>query len=136
MGHIENLNPIRPSIIGVAQAVDRERVGPGNLRQRKTGRTGRTGRALAVHQATGVVHLDAGLTLNERAFRNFSAAEREVGFLGRSRLSCEVYPAHLTVPHVEFLQSVGCSYVGVGLQSYNQEVLKSVDRSAKPESFV
>ena len=91
--------------------------------------------AFAANDAFGVVHLDAGLTLNERAFRNFSAAEREVGFLGRSRLSCEVYPAHLTVPHVEFLQSVGCSYIGVGLQSYNEEVLKNVDRSAKPESF-
>jgi radical SAM superfamily enzyme YgiQ (UPF0313 family) len=91
--------------------------------------------AFEANGAFGVVHLDAGLTLNERAFRNFSAAEREVGFLSRSRLSCEVYPAHLTVPHVEFLQSVGCSYIGVGLQSYNEEVLKNVERAAKPESF-
>jgi radical SAM superfamily enzyme YgiQ (UPF0313 family) len=91
--------------------------------------------AFEANDAFGVVHLDAGLTLNERAFRNFAAAEREVGFLGRSRLSCEVYPAHLTVPHVEFLQSVGCSYIGVGLQSYNEDVLKNVERSAKPESF-
>ncbi len=91
--------------------------------------------AFAANDAFGVVHLDAGLTLNERAFRNFSAAEREVGFLHRSRLSCEVYPSHLTNAHVEFLQSVGCSYVGVGLQSYNEEVLKNVERNAKPESF-
>ncbi len=91
--------------------------------------------AFEANEAFGVVHLDAGLTLNERAFRNFSAAEREVGFLRKSRLSCEVYPAHLTVPHVEFLQSVGCSYIGVGLQSYNEEVLKNVDRSARPEKF-
>lgn len=91
--------------------------------------------AFAANDAFGVVHLDAGLTLNERAFRNFAAAEREVGFLRRSRLSCEVYPSHLTNAHVEFLQSVGCSYVGVGLQSYNEEVLKNVHRSAKPESF-
>jgi radical SAM superfamily enzyme YgiQ (UPF0313 family) len=91
--------------------------------------------AFAANDAFGVVHLDAGLTLNERAFRNFSAAEREVGFLRRSRLSCEVYPSHLTNAHVEFLQSVGCSYIGVGLQSYNEEVLKTVERKAKPESF-
>jgi radical SAM superfamily enzyme YgiQ (UPF0313 family) len=91
--------------------------------------------AFAANDAFGVVHLDAGLTLNERAFRNFSAAEREVGFLKKSRLSCEVYPAHLTAAHVEFLQSIGCSYIGVGLQSYNEEVLKNVDRVAKPESF-
>jgi radical SAM superfamily enzyme YgiQ (UPF0313 family) len=91
--------------------------------------------AFEANEAFGVVHLDAGLTLNERAFRNFAAAEREVGFLARSRLSCEVYPAHLTPAHVEFLQSIGCSYVGVGLQSYNEEVLNNVDRVAKPESF-
>ncbi|MCC6848799.1 MAG: radical SAM protein [Deltaproteobacteria bacterium] len=91
--------------------------------------------AFAANDAFGVVHLDAGLTLNERAFRNFSAAEREVGFLAKSRLSCEVYPAHLTAAHVEFLQSIGCSYIGVGLQSYNEEVLSKVDRVAKPESF-
>lgn len=91
--------------------------------------------AFAANDAFGVVHLDAGLTLNERAFRNFSAAEREVGFLAKSRLSCEVYPAHLTAAHVEFLQSIGCSYIGVGLQSYNEQVLNNVDRVAKPESF-
>jgi radical SAM superfamily enzyme YgiQ (UPF0313 family) len=91
--------------------------------------------AFSANEAFGVVHLDAGLTLNERAFRNFAAAEREVGFLRRSRLSCEVYPSHLTKAHVEFLQSVGCSYVGVGLQSYNEEVLKNVERKAKPETF-
>jgi hypothetical protein len=91
--------------------------------------------AFAANDAFGVVHLDAGLTLNERAFRNFSAAEREVGFMRRSRLSCEVYPSHLTNAHVEFLQSVGCSYVGVGLQSYNEEVLKTVERKARPETF-
>lgn len=91
--------------------------------------------AFQANDAFGVVHLDAGLTLNERAFRNFSAAEREVGFLAKSRLSCEVYPAHLTAAHVEFLQSIGCSYIGVGLQSYNEEVLNKVDRVAKPMSF-
>lgn len=91
--------------------------------------------AFQANDAFGVVHLDAGLTLNERAFRNFSAAEREVGFLAKSRLSCEVYPAHLTAAHVEFLQSIGCSYIGVGLQSYNEEVLSKVDRVAKPVSF-
>lgn len=91
--------------------------------------------AFAANDAFGVVHLDAGLTLNERAFRNFAAAEREVGFLKKSRLTCEVYPAHLTNDHMEFLLSVGCSYIGVGLQSYNPQVLKNVKRSAKPESF-
>lgn len=91
--------------------------------------------AFQANDAFGVVHLDAGLTLNERAFRNFSAAEREVRFLAKSRLSCEVYPAHLTAAHVEFLQSIGCSYIGVGLQSYNEEVLNKVDRVAKPMSF-
>lgn len=91
--------------------------------------------AFAANDAFGVVHLDAGLTLNERAFRNFAAAEREVGFMRRSRLTCEVYPSHLTNAHVEFLQSVGCSYIGVGLQSYNEQVLKTVERKARPETF-
>src|SRR6185437_6052946 len=91
--------------------------------------------AFAANDAFGVVHLDAGLTLNERAFRNFADAEREVGFLRRSRLSCEVYPSHLKRTHVEFLQSVGCSYIGVGLQSYNEQVLDNVERTASPAKF-
>jgi hypothetical protein len=82
-----------------------------------------------------VFDVDAGLTLNERAFRNLAAAEREVGFLARSRFTCEVYPSHLTDAHLEFLQSVRCTYVGVGLQSGDERVLRSVERRTRTDAF-
>ena len=46
----------------------------------------------------------------------------------RRQLICEVYPAKVTQEHLDFLASVGSPYVGVGLQSFDNNVLAQVER--------
>jgi radical SAM superfamily enzyme YgiQ (UPF0313 family) len=70
----------------------------------------------------------SALNLNSRAFRNLVTAERQVGFLAECRLSCEVYPSHLTPAHLEFLRDIRIDLVGVGVQSLNDSVLSTVRR--------
>lgn len=71
---------------------------------------------------------DAGLNLNAGAFRNLAEAARQTGFLADRGLICEVYPATVRQEHLDFLRGVGSPYVGVGLQSFDNEVLANVDR--------
>ena len=78
---------------------------------------------------------DAGLNLNANAFRNLHQAARETGFLSRRGLICEVYPATLRQEHLDFLRQVGSPYVGVGLQSFDTEVLAHVDRKYDEARF-
>jgi radical SAM superfamily enzyme YgiQ (UPF0313 family) len=90
---------------------------------------------LAAHAAKSVFHVDSGLNLNAAAFRNLAAAEREVGFLKQTGLWCEIYPARITDEHLEFLAACGPSYLGVGLQSMQREVLKNLERPYGRENF-
>lgn len=78
---------------------------------------------------------DAGLNLNANAFRNLHQAARETGFLERRGLICEVYPAAVRAEHLDFLRMVGSPYVGVGLQSFDTEVLAHVDRKYDEARF-
>ncbi|MEZ4300348.1 MAG: radical SAM protein [Polyangiaceae bacterium] len=76
----------------------------------------------------GAILIDAALNLNPRAFRNLVAAEREVGFLRDTALDFELYPSHMTDEHTRFLSEVRIGRVGVGLQSYDKEVLRRLQR--------
>jgi len=90
---------------------------------------------LAAHNAPAVFNVDAGLNLNAQAFRNLVAAEKKVGFLKQSGLWCEIYPSKINETHIEFLSQCGPSYLGVGLQSFNPELLKRMQRPYGREKF-
>jgi radical SAM superfamily enzyme YgiQ (UPF0313 family) len=77
----------------------------------------------------GAMIVDAALNLNARAFRNLRAAEREVGFFRNATLNAEIYPQYMTDDHLEFLSEVGGGAdLGLGLQSYDRDVLGNVER--------
>jgi radical SAM superfamily enzyme YgiQ (UPF0313 family) len=81
---------------------------------------------------------DAALNLNPRAFRNLRDAERETRVLSRIGLNFEVYPSHLTDDHLEFvagLQHQRVGHAGLGLQSYDPEVLKAMHRPFDAKRF-
>jgi hypothetical protein len=71
---------------------------------------------------------DAAINLNPRGFRNLAAAEREVGVLRDLPLLFEVYPLGLSDDHVRFLKNIKVASAGIGLQSYDPEVLKRLAR--------
>jgi radical SAM superfamily enzyme YgiQ (UPF0313 family) len=91
--------------------------------------------ALAAHDAPAVFNVDAGLNLNAQAFRNLVAAEKKVGFLKKTGLWCEIYPSKITDEHLTFLSQCGPSYLGVGLQSFNPDLLKRMQRPYGREKF-
>jgi radical SAM superfamily enzyme YgiQ (UPF0313 family) len=72
--------------------------------------------------------IDAALNLNQRAFRNLAAAEREVGFFRQGHLITEVYPSHITDEHIEFIAAAKDVTLGVGVQSLDKQVLDGVER--------
>lgn len=78
---------------------------------------------------------DAGLNLNNNAFRNLADAAARTGFLSGRGLICEVYPATVRQDHLDFLRDVGNAYVGVGLQSFDPAVLANVDRKYDEARF-
>jgi hypothetical protein len=92
-------------------------------------------RAFRAAGAVGVFLVDAGLNLNARAFRNLKAAEEETGIIREKIFNCEFYPSHATPEHLEFLGALPLAEVGVGLQSYDPEVLKRLDRPFNPGKF-
>jgi radical SAM superfamily enzyme YgiQ (UPF0313 family) len=80
-------------------------------------------------RVTGALLVDAGLNLNGRAFDQLEIAAEQTGFFRDRKLICEVYPAKVNDQHIRFLSNVGQPLVGVGLQSFDNEVLAHVDRS-------
>ena len=91
--------------------------------------------AMALAQVTGALLVDAGLNLNGRAFDQLEIAAEQTGFFHNRKLICEVYPAKVTDQHIRFLSSVGNPLVGVGLQSFDNEVLAHVERSFDEQRF-
>lgn len=79
--------------------------------------------------------VDAALNLNNRAFKNLVAAERESHYFRDFHFSCEIYPTHLRDEHLQFLSEVNVHHLGVGLQSYNKEVLARINRPFDAEKF-
>jgi hypothetical protein len=78
--------------------------------------------------ANGAFIVDAAPNLNARAFRNLKAAEERVGFFREAPLTCELYPTHIRKDLLEFLASCQVHHVGIGVQSFNEEVLRYVQR--------
>ena len=91
--------------------------------------------ALARNQVTGTLLVDAGLNLNQHAFRNLRQASDQTGFYEKRYLICEIYPAKVSREHIDFLASVGRPLVGMGLQSFDNEVLRHVERSYDEARF-
>jgi radical SAM superfamily enzyme YgiQ (UPF0313 family) len=86
-------------------------------------------------QAPAVFLLDAGLNLNIRAFRNLREANRRTGFLKRSLFWAEIYPSVIRDEHIEFMAEIGPAYLGVGMQSMDQAVLKLHQRPSDSPRF-
>lgn len=92
-------------------------------------------RAFEALRSPTVFLLDAGLNLNARGFRHLLEAERRVGVLRRATFWAEIYPTLIKDEHLEFLSMVGASYLGVGLQSLDPEVLRLHDRPFQQGRF-
>lgn len=90
---------------------------------------------MARHNVMGALEVDAGLNLNQHAFRNLRAAADMTGFFATRSLICEVYPAAVKKEHIEFLGAVHQPLVGIGLQSFDNDVLKHVERSYDEARF-
>jgi radical SAM superfamily enzyme YgiQ (UPF0313 family) len=91
--------------------------------------------AFARHRSPAVFLLDAGLNLNARGFRNLVDADARVGFLRSTLFWAEIYPTLVKDEHLEFLSRVRASYLGVGLQSLDQQVLKAHGRPFDRDRF-
>ena len=91
--------------------------------------------AIAENGRNTLLLVDAGLNLNKPAFANLSAAASESGFLRDRNLICEVYPAKVQDEHLRFLGEVGNPHIGVGLQSFDSEVLDEVQRRYDEKRF-
>lgn len=83
----------------------------------------------------GAILVDAGLNLNPHSFRNLREATERNGFLEGRNLICEVYPAKVKKEHIDFLGSIGQALVGIGLQSFDNDVLAHVERSYDEARF-
>jgi radical SAM superfamily enzyme YgiQ (UPF0313 family) len=92
-------------------------------------------RAFETLRTPAVFLLDAGLNLNLRAFRNLREANRQTGFLKKTLFWAEIYPSVIRDEHYEFLQEIGPSYLGVGMQSMDQAVLKLHQRPSDSPRF-
>jgi radical SAM superfamily enzyme YgiQ (UPF0313 family) len=90
---------------------------------------------MARQPVQGALLVDAGLNLNPNAFRNLREAADRHGFFAERSLICEVYPAKVRPEHLEFLGSVGNALVGIGLQSFDSDVLAHVERSYDEARF-
>ncbi len=86
-------------------------------------------------EAPAVFLLDAGLNLNIRAFRNLREANRRSGFLMKTLFWAEIYPSVVRDEHFEFLREIGPTYLGVGMQSMDQAVLKLHQRPSDSPRF-
>ncbi len=91
--------------------------------------------ALDRNDVNGILLVDAGLNLNKQAFANLSQAAKETGFFKNHFLISEIYPAKVTEEHIGFLSDVAMPLIGVGLQSFDHEVLSNVDRNYDEKRF-
>lgn len=92
--------------------------------------------AMADIDVSGALLVDAGLNLNSRAFDQLELAAQRTGFFQDRRLISEVYPAKIQDQHLKFLEGVGNPLVGIGLQSFDNEVLVHVERKFEEDRFV
>ena len=90
---------------------------------------------MARHDVAGALEVDAGLNLNQHAFRNLREAAERSGFFRTRSFICEVYPAKVRREHIDFLGGIHQPLVGVGLQSFDNQVLSHVERSYDEARF-
>lgn len=90
---------------------------------------------MAQHKIQGALLVDAGLNLNQIAFKNLLTAARETRIFDDRHFICEVYPAKIQPIHLEFLRGIGRPLVGMGLQSFDNEVLALVERHYDEKQF-
>lgn len=90
---------------------------------------------MVAHQVEGALLVDAGLNLNQHAFLQLHEAAERTEFFRDRQFICEVYPAKVQPIHLDFLSKIGCPLVGVGLQSFDNEVLAHVERSYDAAQF-
>ena len=86
--------------------------------------------------AHGAYLVDAGFSLNRKAFRNLVAAEKQVQFFRTMPLACEVYASNLGDADAQFLSEINVARLGVGLQSFNPDVLKLMQRPFDERKFL
>lgn len=92
-------------------------------------------RGFARAEASAMFLVDAGLNLNMRAFRNLRAAAQETGVMRNIELWAEIYPSAVRDEHLDFLSEIGPTYLGVGLQSRDPDVLRLHQRKTETERF-
>jgi radical SAM superfamily enzyme YgiQ (UPF0313 family) len=92
-------------------------------------------RAFRRAEAPAIFLLDSGLNLNAKAFRNFREAAEETGVMKEVQLWAEIYPSSIRQEHLDFLQEIGPTYLGVGMQSADERVLKMHQRMADSPRF-
>ena len=87
-------------------------------------------------QHMDVYMLDAGLNLNARAFKHLVEADRQVRFFSQGGgLIAEIYPSHMQDEHLEFIRTAEIRFLGVGLQSFDKQVLAMHQRTFNDERF-
>lgn len=72
--------------------------------------------------------LDAGFNLSPRAFRNLVQAEREVGVLKKWQVLGHIYPTFINDEHLQFFETFRRAEISVGVQSFDKEILKKLER--------
>jgi radical SAM superfamily enzyme YgiQ (UPF0313 family) len=92
-------------------------------------------RAFRRAEAPAIFLLDSGLNLNAKAFRNFREAATETGVMQQVELWAEIYPSSIRQEHLDFLQEIGPTYLGIGMQSADPHVLKLHQRFADGPRF-
>ncbi|MEP3478805.1 MAG: cobalamin-dependent protein [Fuerstiella sp.] len=84
----------------------------------------------------GALLVDAGLNLNSQAFKQLDLAAQQTEFFRDRKLISEVYPAKIQDQHIRFLERIGNPLVGIGLQSFDNDVLANVERSFEESRFI
>jgi radical SAM superfamily enzyme YgiQ (UPF0313 family) len=84
---------------------------------------------------TNVFLVDAGLNLNASAFRNLVAAEERTSVLSELAFRGALYPTLLKPMHVEFLHRIHVEELSLGIQSFEPETLRMVDRPFDERRF-
>ncbi|HJL16290.1 MAG TPA: radical SAM protein [Sandaracinaceae bacterium LLY-WYZ-13_1] len=82
-----------------------------------------------------VFFLDAAFNLSPRGFRNLVDAERRVGVLRDAVVHGHLYPTFLKDEHLAFFDSVHRVQASVGIQSFDEAVLKRLGRPFDVKRF-
>jgi radical SAM superfamily enzyme YgiQ (UPF0313 family) len=82
-----------------------------------------------------IFFLDAAFNLSPRAFRALVEAENDVGVLRDSIAHGHLYPTYLEEHHLKFFDGCGQVQASVGIQSFDEDVLKRLGRPFNLKKF-